>query len=129
MPLACGSGRSRLRRCRHGSLQPPVDMRLPVLAIALLALAPVASSAQSAADSAAIHATAMDYIEGWYAPDGPRMGRPLHPGPGRRIGITGPAGGRARVDNQGARTGVSGPRGGGGKTAPAEKQQKDYTLL
>jgi hypothetical protein len=40
-------------------------------------LAPFAQ-AQSAADSAAIRATALDYIDGWYTADAPRMERALH---------------------------------------------------
>lgn len=40
-------------------------------------LAPLAR-AQSAADSAAIRATALDYIDGYYSADAPRMERALH---------------------------------------------------
>ena len=47
-------------------------------AAALLLLA-AESVAQTASDSAAIRATAMDYIEGWYTGDGDRMERALHP--------------------------------------------------
>jgi hypothetical protein len=41
--------------------------------------------AQSAADSAAIRATAMDYMQGWYTGDTVRMGRALHPELAKRI--------------------------------------------
>jgi Putative lumazine-binding len=47
------------------------------IVLALVGLARVAH-AQSAADSAAIRATALDYIDGWYTNDGPRMERALH---------------------------------------------------
>ncbi|HEX6315687.1 MAG TPA: nuclear transport factor 2 family protein, partial [Gemmatimonadaceae bacterium] len=48
------------------------------LAIASL-IAPRLASAQTAADSAAIRAAALDYIEGWYEGNAERMERALHP--------------------------------------------------
>jgi Putative lumazine-binding len=42
-------------------------------------LFPALSRAQSAADSAGIRTAALDYIDGWYAADGERMERALHP--------------------------------------------------
>src|SRR5687767_13133238 len=42
-------------------------------------LAPVAAQAQTAADSTAIRATALDYVEGWYEGNPERMTRALHP--------------------------------------------------
>jgi hypothetical protein len=41
--------------------------------------------AQTAADSAAIRATALDYIQGWYTNDGARMERALHPHLAKRL--------------------------------------------
>lgn len=41
--------------------------------------------AQTAADSAAIRATALDYIEGWYTNDAARMERALHPKLAKRM--------------------------------------------
>ena len=54
-------------------------MKTPlVLSLSLACgLAPLAR-AQSAADSAAIRATALDYIDGYYSADAPRMERALH---------------------------------------------------
>ncbi|HEU5048747.1 MAG TPA: nuclear transport factor 2 family protein, partial [Gemmatimonadales bacterium] len=49
----------------------------------VLTAAPLA--AQSAADSAAIRATALDYAEGWYTADSARMRRALHPALAKRI--------------------------------------------
>ena len=40
---------------------------------------------QTAADSAAIRATALDYIEGWYTNDAARMERALHPKLAKRM--------------------------------------------
>ena len=53
------------------------------LVLTVLAGGPVA--AQSATDSAAIRATALDYIQGWYAADAARMERALHPELAKRI--------------------------------------------
>jgi hypothetical protein len=54
-------------------------MRLALLATctALCGAVPVAR-AQTAADSAAIRATALDYIEGWWTGNAERMERALH---------------------------------------------------
>jgi len=41
--------------------------------------------AQTAADSAAIRATALDYIDGWYTNDAARMERALHPKLAKRM--------------------------------------------
>lgn len=52
-------------------------MKLP-LTVVLLAVLTRATCAQSASDSAGIRATALDYIDGWYTNDAPRMERALH---------------------------------------------------
>ena len=49
-------------------------MRLATL-LALTVLSAAPAAAQSAADSAAIRATALDYIEGWYEGNADRMAR------------------------------------------------------
>ena len=60
-------------------------MRLSLLLVAF-ALAPCTGWAQvSAADSAAIRAAALDYALGWYAGDGDRMARALHPALAKRL--------------------------------------------
>ena len=86
--------------------------------------------APTSADSAAIKATALDYIEGWYSGDGERMERALHPELAKRI-VSQPTqpGGRSRLDSQSAMTLVKNTRAGGGKRTPAEQQQKDVTIL
>ncbi len=89
----------------------------------------VSVAAQTAADTAAIRATSMDYIEGWYAGDAARMERALHPELAKRIVRTDPVSGQSRIDTQSAMTLVNGTRAGGGTRTPADKQQKDYTLL
>jgi hypothetical protein len=51
----------------------------------LLATTTPQLQAQSAADSAAIRATALDYIEGWYTNNAARMERALHPKLAKRM--------------------------------------------
>jgi hypothetical protein len=60
-------------------------LRFAVPAAFLLAIATPQLQAQTAADSAAIRATALDYIEGWYTNDAARMERALHPKLAKRM--------------------------------------------
>ena len=92
-------------------------------------LAANTASAQTAADSAAIRATALDYVEGWYTADAARMERALHPELAKRIVQTNPQNGRSALGQQSAMTLVLGTRNGGGKNTPAEQQQKDVKIL
>jgi hypothetical protein len=91
-------------------------------------VAPFALGAQSAADSAAIRATALDYIDGWYAGDGPRMERALHPELAKRIVMT-DAQGRSRLGQQSAMTLVQNTQRGGGKDTPADKRRDEVRIL
>ena len=101
--------------------------RLLTVLILLAGAAPLAA-AQSAADSAAIRATALDYIEGWYAGDAARMERALHPELAKRIVET-DARGRSRLGQQSAMTLVSNTRRGGGTDVPADKRKSDVRIL
>jgi len=85
--------------------------------------------AQTAADSAAIHETAMDYIEGWYAGDAQRMERALHPELVKRVVTTDPKMGHSQLESIGAMTLILRTRAGGGTHTPAERQQKDFRIL
>jgi hypothetical protein len=98
-----------------------------VLILTLLAAAPAA--AQTAGDSAAIRATALDYAEGWYTGDAERMARALHPELVKRIVVADTATGKSVLQNMGASALVNGTRHGYGKTTPRDKQQKDVTVL
>ena len=64
-------------------------MKLSWTTALALALAPAGFTTplqgQTAADSAAIRATALDYIEGWYSNDASRMERALHPKLAKRM--------------------------------------------
>ncbi|HJU83465.1 MAG TPA: nuclear transport factor 2 family protein [Holophagaceae bacterium] len=81
-----------------------------------------------AATEAALRATALDYIEGWYEGDAARMERALHPELAKRIVRT-DAQGRNRLDQMSALTLINGVRAGGGRNTPKERQQKDVTIL
>ena len=84
--------------------------------------------AQASADSAGIRAAALDYIEGWYAGDGDRMARALHPELAKRIVAT-DSSGQSHFMSQSAMTLIEGTRAGGGKRTPPERQRKDFTIL
>ena len=99
---------------------------LPLLL--LVAVAAPAVHAQSAADSAAIRATAMDYMMGWYTGDTLRMGRALHPELAKRIVNTDP-GGASRLSSMDAARLLEGTRRGFGKETPANQRQADPVIL
>jgi hypothetical protein len=101
--------------------------RILTTLILLAGMAPLAA-AQSAADSAAIRATALDYIEGWYAGDAARMERALHPELAKRIVETDQRG-RSRLGQQSAMTLVSNTRRGGGTDIPASQRKSDVRIL
>jgi hypothetical protein len=106
-------------------------MSYRVYALALLAvgfLVPRTACAQTAADSAAIKATALDYIDGWYAGDATRMERALHPELAKRIVMTDPQG-RSRLGQQSAMTLVQNTQRGGGKDTPADKRRDEVKIL
>jgi hypothetical protein len=99
---------------------------LTISAFLLSGFAPAA--AQTAADSAAIRATALDYIQGWYAGDGARMERALHPELAKRI-VRSDSLGRYRLDSQSAMTLVQNTRMGGGKDTPQADRRDDVRIL
>ena len=86
------------------------------------------TQAQGAADSAGIRQAALDYIDGWYAGDGARMERALHPELAKRIVRTDSLG-RSRLDSQSAMTLVQNTRNGGGKDTPAADRHDDVRIL
>jgi hypothetical protein len=103
--------------------------RTLLAAVAAGAILATSAHAQTSADSAAIRATAMDYIEGWYSGDPVRMERALHPELAKRVVTTDAKTGRSQLESIGAMTLVLRTRAGGGSRTPAERQQKDFTLL
>jgi putative lumazine-binding protein len=107
----------------------PFTFRVVSFVAMALALSPQLAAAQSAADSAAVRATAMDYIEGWYAGDATRMERALHPELAKRVVTTDSKTGRSQLESIGAMTLVLRTRAGGGMHTPVERQQKDFRIL
>jgi hypothetical protein len=95
----------------------------------LSAGAGAAAQAQSSADSAAIRATALDYVEGWYEGNAERMARALHPELVKRIVVQDTATGKTRVEGMGASVLVNSTRHGYGKETPKERRQKDVKIL
>jgi hypothetical protein len=94
----------------------------------VLAFLPSLARAQSPADSAAIRAAALDYVEGWYSGDADRMERALHPELAKRIVRTDQQG-RSRLDSMGAMRLVQYTRGRKDKPTPAGEQVKKVTIL
>jgi len=93
------------------------------------AFAALPAAAQSSADTAAIRAAALDYIDGWYTADGARMERALHPELAKRNVTTDPASGRSRLIQMSAMTLVQSTRRGGGSNIPAGERKKEVRIL
>lgn len=111
---------NRLDAYATGAVRP----RVWLLAAVLCLLAGASDlRAQSAADSAAIRAVALDYIEGWYAGDAARMARALHPELAKRI-VAG-----SDLRHMTAEQLIAATRNGGGRNTPAAGQRKDVRIL
>ena len=95
--------------------------------IAIAALA-AGQAAATASESEALKAVALDYIEGYYTGDAARMERALHPELAKRI-VNSDGSGHDSLGQMSAMTLVNATRAGGGKNTPADKQQKDVTVL
>ncbi len=93
-------------------------MKHTALLVMLLAATP--ASAQTAADTAAIRATALDYIEGFYEANPERMARALHPDLAKRIVRT--RGNESMVANMDAERLVEITRGRGAPTPESERR-------
>ena len=102
-------------------------IRTGLAAALLLTAAPAA--AQSAADSAAIRATALDYIDGWWSGDAQRMTSALHPELVKRIRGSDASGQREWIDQQGATRLSAGTARGGGRETPVEERRSDVLIL
>lgn len=91
--------------------------------------APWLARAQSADDSAAVRATALDYIEGWYTGDAARMERALHPELVKRILVVDEGRGLTFLDQMGMTRLVEGTRAGFGREVPESEQRTDVMIL
>jgi hypothetical protein len=101
---------------------------IPAIILFLGALAANAQTTQPDPDREAIKATALDYIEGWYEGNAERMERALSPDLAKRIVRTNDKG-QSMLQQMSAMSLVQGVKRGGGKGTPADKQQKDVTIL
>lgn len=101
---------------------------LPALAAAH-SLAIGSMQAQTSADTAAIRATALNYVEGWYEGNADRMAKALHPELVKRIVVRDTTTGRTMVQGMGTSVLVNSTRHGYGKETPKERQQKDVSVL
>ena len=84
---------------------------------------------QTDADSSAIEAAALDYIEGWYAGDAERMERAVHPDLAKRLVFFNAQTGRSGLDHQSAMTLVQNTRAGSGRQTPEARRLKEVTIL
>ena len=82
--------------------------------------------AQAAADSAAIRATALDYIDGWYTNNPARMERALHPHLAKRL-VWADSTGRSHLVDMTALELIQGTRKH--DPVPASERRKDVTIL
>ena len=127
---ALSAALARRQRGAIGSGGGIASQRVAVALVVLLAsMAARPIRAQTAADSTAIRATAMDYIEGWYAGDAARMERALHPELAKRVVTTDKRTGRSQLESIGAMTLVLRTRARGEMHMPTERQEKDFRIL
>ena len=113
----------------HSSMHLELLMRARTLALALALAFPGRSLvAQAPADSAAIRATALDYVEGWYEGNPARMERSLHPELAKRI-VRVDSTGKASMQQMGATALVAGVRAGYGRQTPKDRQVKTVRIL
>jgi hypothetical protein len=97
-----------------------------MLTALLIAALPSPSRAQTAADSAAIRATALDYIQGWYTNNAARMERALHPHLAKRL-VWADSTGRSHLVDLTALELVQGTKGH--PPVPAAERRDDVTIL
>jgi hypothetical protein len=102
--------------------------KLLILVAAALVAAPHTARAQTAADSAAIRQTALDYAQGWYDGDSARMQRALHPELAKRR-VSSDDAGRSRITQMGALTLVGQAANGGGRDTPADRRRAEVRIL
>lgn len=104
-------------------------MTRPLFLLALLGLAvPTALAQDAEADSAAIRATAMDYLMGYYEGDEARMERAIHPDLAKRIMRRAPDG-RSRLDVMSSLSLVRLASGGSGRQIPEDERVIEIHIL
>lgn len=96
--------------------------------LAFIVMLARSAAAQAPGDSAAIRATALNYIEGWYSADAARMERALHPHLAKRF-MESFADGRVRLTETTALELVQQVRAGGGSSTPERERRTDVRIL
>ena len=104
-------------------------MRFVLSTVTVLAIGAGSASAQTAADTGAIRAAALDYAEGWYEGNGARMARAVHPELVKRIVMWDSVSKRSVIQTMGATALVNGTFRGFGKDTPADRQAKAVSVL
>jgi len=84
------------------------------------------ANAQTAADSAAIRATAVDYIQGWYTNNSARMERALHPHLAKRL-VWADSSGRSHLVDLTALELIQGTKSH--PPTPASERRDDVSIL
>ena len=100
--------------------------------LVLVAGSIIADRAWAAVDDAetdAIRATELDYIDGFYTGDGARMESAVHPELAKHIGTTDPKMRQSTLGQMSAMTLVQRTRSGIGKRFPENRRQRDLTIL
>ncbi|MBA4138378.1 MAG: hypothetical protein C0518_13800 [Opitutus sp.] len=87
-----------------------------------------AQTVASDADLAAIRATALDYIEGYYTADPERVEKAIFTDIAKRIPMRGPQG-RTRVERMSSLELINHAKSGDGKKIPVEQQLKEVKIL
>jgi len=98
-----------------------------VLLLSLLSLSP--AGAQTAADTAAIHETVLDYVDGWWAGDVERMEHSLHPDLVKRIVVTHEGTGRSLLNSTTKSAMVEYTRAGGGSAEIEQKGEVEVRVV
>ncbi|HEX2206527.1 MAG TPA: nuclear transport factor 2 family protein [Longimicrobium sp.] len=96
-------------------------------ALLLSAVHAAPACAQTAADSTAIRAAALDYAQGWYTGDGERMRSSLHPRLAKRISMQ--RDGQWQLDEMTADELSQAAGRGGGSRTPEAQRQADVQIL
>ncbi len=104
-------------------------MRASIVVLLAIAIVPSLGRAQNPADSAAIVATAHDYIDGWWTGDAARMARALHSHLAKRIVTSDSAGRNSRLGDMTAMELVQNVERGGGRSTPPERRRSDVRIL
>lgn len=90
---------------------------------------PTGAEGQTAVDSSAVRATALDYIEGWYRADASRMERAVHPELVKRLHLRAPGVGRSYVQTTGSSALVTSTARGGGSDVPETERRAEVRIL